>query len=412
MDDHIKPEARVEADKFLSMALPTQVILSKELVAEPVVIDDVKITDMPSCEDEIDDKNNGVLEYKENLVSLADIDMAREAAGGSNFNRLCNICRTGHKIPKEAKNMVKQARVFDTDTSFTEMAEDNDDTGDLERDREAVKRVWGWRMSQMNPYRSALLREFYEFNLPYPIVSVEHRTGVNVYAVAWLENSLDITRFGIMGNGDLTFSKFYLWPENDESVNGMFYEHYDWYASDKYQVKNNIEREARLTFDRPKSKDALWRWAHEVAAIRRNIIFSTFTDFAQLHAVNQPRNFILEEAPVNVEKIMRSKTYPKTSERPLYVILSPRAIRKRMRIPEPEVIKDGVKVTPHERRGHFRVLRADRFKRAADGSYKKLWIDSTWVGASENVVDGRRYRVILDELKPLEIGTEAEDSDE
>lgn len=408
LDAKPTPEGIALADELMSQTLPLRVILDKERVVNPVTITDEEI-DIPSCsgsgKEEFDPKK--VLLYKENMVSIEDIDAARDAAGGSHFNRLCNICRVAVDLPKDAKTMVKQARIFDTDGSFTEMAEDSVTEGDEAQRRESFKRVLGWRHSQMNPYRALLMKEFYYFNLPYPIVAVEHRMRVSIYAVDWLEHVLNVTYFGIHGNGDLAFTKFCLWPLDDNTVNGLFYEFYDWHGDLKYLKKNNLEYEARMTCSYA-SKPDLLTWAADVAAIKRNIMFNAVTDFAQLHAVNQPGRFIMEEAPVDVERIMRNKTYPKTHERPLYIILTPRQIRKRMHLPEPEILdKLGRKVTPHERRGHYRVYRNARFKRAEDGSFKKRWVNHTWVGKSETVVDDRRYRVILEELNHLEVGTES-----
>ncbi len=113
--------------------------------------------------------------------------------------------------------------------------------------------------------------------------------------------------------------------------------------------------------------------------------------FAGFTFINQPGNFILEQSPVKVRhrkgrKILRSH------DRPIYTLLRPAAIRKRMRLPEPSPVEKGKK-RPHERRAHIRRLTSDRF---VNKRGREIFIPAIWVGPSENVVGNKRYRVLLD----------------
>ena len=111
---------------------------------------------------------------------------------------------------------------------------------------------------------------------------------------------------------------------------------------------------------------------------------------------NHPKRFILE-------KISQSKSarktrdkgvkIPRSHERPTYTILDPRDIRKTMGLQELVADEGKHKITPHERRRHYRTLSNDRF---VNTKGKTIIVKATWVGASEATVGKNRYRVLLD----------------
>lgn len=114
--------------------------------------------------------------------------------------------------------------------------------------------------------------------------------------------------------------------------------------------------------------------------------------------LNDPESFILESTPLSALnrkprklKPGQIRRIPRTHERPIYTILKPHEIRKRMGLPSPVGKRS---VTPHERRSHLRTLRSDFFRPTTRG--KQILIPATWIGPSESVVGKRRYRVILD----------------
>lgn len=114
-------------------------------------------------------------------------------------------------------------------------------------------------------------------------------------------------------------------------------------------------------------------------------------------AINEPASFVVEERPLHEPREM-PKTIRRSFDRPHYIVLKPRQIRERFLykngIPDDERDDDGTpKVTPHERRGHYRRLQSERFKQARG---QVLWIKPMWVGVQEAVVGGNRYKVRLD----------------
>lgn len=127
-------------------------------------------------------------------------------------------------------------------------------------------------------------------------------------------------------------------------------------------------------------------------AVTSDIATHYLAALREIMIANVPANFVLESSPVR----MRNEKHRllRSHERPTYTLLRPNEIRRRMHLPEST--GDGRIVAPHERRGHFRTLRDERFTRLPDGSPRRIWIPATWVGPAENVVGERRYRVILD----------------
>ena len=106
--------------------------------------------------------------------------------------------------------------------------------------------------------------------------------------------------------------------------------------------------------------------------------------------------FVLEESPRREVPEFRSHRpkgrgphIARSSDRKVYTLLKPAAIRTRMELPTPT----GRTQTPHERRAHLRTFRSPRFKRAVG---KTIAIPSTWIGPKENMVGGKRYRVLTD----------------
>jgi len=104
-----------------------------------------------------------------------------------------------------------------------------------------------------------------------------------------------------------------------------------------------------------------------------------------------PDFFVLKESPQVRPKQRKGKLLRK-HERDIYTLLRPREIRQRMGLPEP-VSTDRKSPRPHERRRHIRVYKSERYKKMRG---KKQIIPATWVGPSESVHKGKRYKVMLD----------------
>ena len=101
---------------------------------------------------------------------------------------------------------------------------------------------------------------------------------------------------------------------------------------------------------------------------------------------NSPKYFVLETS----KKTIRSrKKIPRSRERPKYTISTPKAIRQKLGW---DTMEGSPKIA-HERMGHWRHFRSDRYVNLQG---KKRWINSFWIGQSEAKVGNKRYRVILD----------------
>lgn len=113
---------------------------------------------------------------------------------------------------------------------------------------------------------------------------------------------------------------------------------------------------------------------------------------------NDPTNFILEETPPSYQRRLKSKTgqqrVQRSGDRPKYTVLKPTQIRRRMRLPEP-TMEGGLKRRPHERRTHLRSYPNDD-KRWPQAHGKTVVVKGSWIGPKESVVDGKRYRVLVD----------------
>ncbi len=116
---------------------------------------------------------------------------------------------------------------------------------------------------------------------------------------------------------------------------------------------------------------------------------------AVMMAVQRPKNWIVEEAPVSPlrgKRAKRSKCAP-LSARPVYVSLSTEGVRRIYGLKRPSGSRVG-----HERRAHMKTLRADRFTYMKG---KTVPVKASWVGPSSGkTADGREYRVRLDIKSP------------
>jgi len=123
-------------------------------------------------------------------------------------------------------------------------------------------------------------------------------------------------------------------------------------------------------------------------AVLRNVLASV----CEVFYFNQPNRFILEatpkkchdDRPVQPGRVLRSPF------RRQYTILKPDEIRERLGLPPSG---SGGPKAPHERRRHTRTYKADRY---VEMKGKTVVIPATWIGPSEAVVKGTKYKVLLD----------------
>ena len=120
---------------------------------------------------------------------------------------------------------------------------------------------------------------------------------------------------------------------------------------------------------------------------------------------NNPDNFVLEETPASFERRRKRKKGKKAQrrisrycDRPRYTVLKPKQIRRRMRLPEPG-IPGGLKRRPHERRAHLRTYSNDE-KKWPNMHGQTIVVKGSWIGPSESLINGKRYRVLIDMRPP------------
>jgi len=124
-------------------------------------------------------------------------------------------------------------------------------------------------------------------------------------------------------------------------------------------------------------------------------LHSAWLAMAVMLAVQQPKNFIVEEAavaPVRGKRAKKRNIKP-LSARPIYVSLTPSEIRKVYGMKKPGMARSG-----HERRAHFRRLTSERFTFARGTTVP---VKASWVGPTSGTTnEGREYRIRVDISSP------------
>lgn len=124
-----------------------------------------------------------------------------------------------------------------------------------------------------------------------------------------------------------------------------------------------------------------------IQIITLNMVIPAMLALAEINTIDR---FVLEVAQAK-PRMYKDKYIPLLDQRPSYIILYPREIRKYMKT-EHEV---GSTKTGHERRAHLRTYPNDpiKFPKAYG---KTIRIPSVWVGSQEATVGDKKYRVVLD----------------
>lgn len=146
--------------------------------------------------------------------------------------------------------------------------------------------------------------------------------------------------------------------------------------------------------------------------VRDNSLRNVAAAFCEIMFANQPDKFILQRKNVKAARKIKNKNrIARSHQRPLYTILHPAQIRKKMGISHNA--GKSTQKTPHERRRHTRYLSDARYcrdenkdplpfktiesgPRAGEKYYKKVVVPATWIGVSEKRVGNKIYKVILD----------------
>lgn len=110
------------------------------------------------------------------------------------------------------------------------------------------------------------------------------------------------------------------------------------------------------------------------------------------YQINTTESFIVKSTPATGTFNRKHHKIRKHNERPVYTILRPGEIRKVMGLPAPTESERGPNA-PHWRRKHFHTFKHERFTKKKG---QTIVIPAVWVGPSEAVVGGKRYKVMLD----------------
>ena len=117
------------------------------------------------------------------------------------------------------------------------------------------------------------------------------------------------------------------------------------------------------------------------------------TAYEELIMLSNPKYFILEDSPAKEPKQKKgSRKIPRSHQRPLFTYLKPADIRQKLDLEHPGQDQTRNSPVPPERRKHLRRLR----KESGYKEDKVIPIKACWIGTSEKMVKGRRYRVRLD----------------
>jgi hypothetical protein len=127
--------------------------------------------------------------------------------------------------------------------------------------------------------------------------------------------------------------------------------------------------------------------------LRRTALTNAKVALMEVALANLPNHFIVEISHAKTDqKRKKDVKIPRSGNRPIYILASPKEIRMRMQLPEPQS-SAGRSPRPHERRAHVRTYRDARFVNLQG---QTRIIPATWVGPNESVVGKRRYKVRLD----------------
>jgi hypothetical protein len=69
--------------------------------------------------------------------------------------------------------------------------------------------------------------------------------------------------------------------------------------------------------------------------IRQGALVNAKVAMQEVVIMNQPKNFVLEIAPIKTKHTAKSGKIVRSGDRPIYMILPPKEIRKRMSLPDP-----------------------------------------------------------------------------
>jgi len=251
------------------------------------------------------------------------------------------------------------------------------------------------------------------FQLPFPVTAIEHKDRC-LLAVDLEDNAIGLNNPRFV----MTYTPWIPELEDQEfNKNNIIYNKFKMEgilsagtihtASLTNENKWKIEFDIHLThlvakkkspidlfaYSNKKNKDKI---EHTYSLAKKFYIGGLELLFHEILMFSSPNFFITKETPVHIKN--SKKTIPKnkvarTHQRPLYTILRPHEIRRKLNLDTPSAPdrKRGSPI-PHERRAHLRQLKkGNKYKED-----KIVRVKASWIGDSEKTIGNKHYKVILD----------------
>jgi hypothetical protein len=296
------------------------------------------------------------------------------------FDRLCRIAE--RHVPK-LRSLCEAARIFD----FPHRAHET-------------------LAATMTPEEKKFL--FEQFFLPFDCVAIEDTATCVLFGDSHADQTSlkdDRVWCEIIGSDIRRIGEFEDGAEHAEEAKEQADKYGDFYVVNLGIVRGEWDKDAAfqigltgswaVNFDTEETQDFTKKAQSDpkaMQAISRNIA----TAIREIAFVNSPSRFVIEQQRTDlIGKMAKGPKIMRSVDRPIYRFADVTEIRKFIPLPadvEPSVGQH-ISPRPHERRKHFRTLKADCFVNAKG---RKLTIPATWIGPSEAVVGKHRYRVMLD----------------
>jgi len=239
-----------------------------------------------------------------------------------------------------------------------------------------------------------------EFFLPFPVVAIEDKAscivlvdedkeaiGINSkrYFVECMELNTDINEFREGKEGKMTEDRSHL-KGNYVVIMGVI-EGVELVNEKEYVASGSVLNVGMGTKENFTVRSHQHFSEEEWQPIMRSGLVNAMTALEEIMYFNTPDRFVLEVASTKMRK--NKGKMQRSQDRPIYILLKPKEIRDRMKLPIPD---KGKLKQPHERRRHTRFLTSPRFTHKR---WTTIVIPATWIGPSENVVNKKRYKVCL-----------------
>lgn len=126
-------------------------------------------------------------------------------------------------------------------------------------------------------------------------------------------------------------------------------------------------------------------------AVKGDFMASVDCGLDQLHYINLPRHYLVVDTPAHVKSRAKHVKTPRFNDRSKVLMIDPMKVH----IIRPHSVSGGgehASPVPHLRRGHTKVLKAERYK---NKRWAVIHIHPTWVGPTEWSHGRSQYKVIV-----------------